>query len=59
MCQAVIVHHEALLDELRELLRRPNAKLRAAIRIDAITNRNDHVEVVIHDLALTFRFPSI
>ena len=46
-----LVDDEALRGELDELVRRPHAKQRALLGRDAITDRDDGVEVIVLDVA--------
>ena len=60
--EAFIVHREALHDVLAQPLRSPNAKLRAAQRLDPVPDGNDDVEAVVTGvvlLAISGSYPEI
>ena len=54
--QALVVHNKAFDDILAQTLRGPYTKLCAAMRLDAITHGDDHVEIIEIDLARNLPF---
>ena len=47
MCQTVIIHHEALDNEFPKLLRCPYSELCPSDRVHAITDRDNHIKIVV------------